>query len=273
MAAFLDLAEGLGNNDRVYSDAHLHLVDLCGRDPDFGAAIPGRDWVGAVVSHGIAEFARSEALRAGLQPTVAGFGIHPQGIRMDTMNFLAGLAASRRIAFIGEAGFDFFGDRPERVRNGENLRVQAACFEFQLDLGLKHDLALLVHSRKATDLLLGYGKKLSRLPAVIFHGWPGRLEEARTFLAKGVRAYFSFGTTLLRDARHARESCSALPAECILSETDAPWQPPKGRDWTGADSIVEVTSAMAGLRGLSPETMQLLLRRNFEAAFGKAGKP
>jgi TatD DNase family protein len=202
---------------------------------------------------------------------VAGFGIHPQGIREDTMDFLESLAAGRKIAFIGEAGFDFFGDRPERVRTEENIRAQAACFEFQLDLGLAYGLPLLIHSRKATDILLGYGRKLSRLPAVIFHGWPGRLEDSKAFLAKGVNAYFSFGTTLLRGGRHARESCSALPEGCILSETDAPWQPPRGQAWTAAEAIADITSAIAGLRGLATTQTGFLLRRNFEAAFGEGG--
>jgi TatD DNase family protein len=190
----------------VYSDAHLHLVDLAEREPSFDSRLVGKDWVGAVVSHDAAEFERSEVLRQALPPTVAGFGIHPQGIREDTMEFLADLAARKRIGFIGEAGFDFFGDRAARVRNAENIRDQRRCFEFQLDLGTRHGLPLLIHSRKSTDLLLGYGRQLSRLPAVIFHGWPGRLDEAKAFLSKGVKAYFSFGTTLLRDARHAMES-------------------------------------------------------------------
>ena len=77
------------------------------------------------------------------------------------------------------------------------------------------------------DLLLGYGPRLKRLPAVIFHGWPGRYQDAQALLKKGIPAYFSFGTTLLRSAKHAIETCSSLPAERILSETDAPWQPPE----------------------------------------------
>jgi TatD DNase family protein len=255
----------------VHSDAHLHLVDLAEREPGFGSRLIGTDWVGAVISHDAAEFMRSEILRTALPPTIAGFGIHPQGIREDTMEYLASLAAGRKIGFIGEAGFDFFGDRQERVRNEENLKAQRRCFEFQLDLAFRHGLPLLIHSRKSTDLLLGYGKQLSRLPAVIFHGWPGRLDEAKAFLSKGVVAYFSFGTTLLRDARHAAESCSALPPETLLSETDAPWQPPRGVGWTGAELIADVERAMAALRGIETADLEPLLRRNFEAAFGKPG--
>jgi TatD DNase family protein len=257
-----------GDNDGVYSDAHLHLVDLEARDLDFAAKIPCPDWRGAVVSHDIAEFERSEVLRSSLPPTLAGFGIHPQGLRGDTADYLCALAAGRRIAFIGEAGFDFFGDKPERVRNDENLRAQRTAFEFQLLLAEKTGLPLLVHARKATDILQGYAPRLRKLSAVIFHGWPGRLVDAESFLRKGVDAYFSIGTPLLRGAAHAIECCKTLPADRLLSETDAPWQPPRGDAWTGTEAIVRVSEAIGTIRGLNPEDAARLLRGNFQKAFG-----
>lgn len=257
----------------MHSDAHLHLVDLEERDLDFASGLRGQDWVGAVVSHDRVEFERSETLRATLPPTVAGFGIHPQAPRWDTADYLAGLARSGRISFIGEAGFDFFGDRPERVRDEANLREQARCFEFQLELAREAGLPLLIHTRKATDLLLGYSRRLSTLPAVVFHGWPGRLEEAQAFLSRGVRAFFSFGTPLLRGARHALESLSALPLESLLSETDAPWQPPKGHPWTDVSLVEGVARAMAAARNTPLDEFEKTLRDNFESAFGEGEKP
>lgn len=261
----------------MHSDAHLHLVDLEDRDPAFAVKIPGPDWCGAVVSHDMAEFLRSEALRASLPPTIAGFGIHPQAVRMDTAEFLAELASSRRIGFIGEAGFDFFGDRPERVRNDENLAAQRKTFEFQLDLALRCDLPLLVHARKGTDLIMGYWRQLRRLRSVIFHGWPGRINDAKALLEKGIPAYFSFGTPLLRGARHALESIAGLPPGRILSETDAPWQPRHGRMHTGPEDILAVEQAIAdaGIAFSAASSREealmearLLLRKNFIAAFG-----
>ena len=252
----------------MYTDSHLHLVDLKERDPEFALCLPAAGWKGAVVSHDAQEFAASEALREALPPTFAGFGIHPQGIRWDTADFLCDVAATGKIAFIGEAGFDFFGDRPERVRNEENLRAQREVFEFQLALADRLRLPLLIHSRKALDIMLGYGGRMKRLPAVIFHGWPGRLEEARALLKKGIPAYFSFGTTLLRAAKHAIETCSSIPADRILSETDAPWQPPAGETWTGLGAIADVASAIARVRGMRVEDALQGLAENFAAAFG-----
>ena len=251
----------------MYSDSHLHLVDLVGRDPDFLSRLPTQDWKGAVAAHDIGEFEKSETLRKVLPPTLAGFGIHPQAIRWDTADFLCSLAEEGKISFIGEAGFDFFGDRPERIRTEENLAKQAEAFEFQLSLAVRCDLPLLIHARKGMDILLAYGRKMKLLPAVIFHGWPGRLQDAEAFLKKGVPAYFSFGTTLLRSAKHAIETCAGIPVELILSETDAPWQPPAGEAWTNIGHIAAVSAAIAEIRGIDAETMCGYLRENYDRAF------
>lgn len=269
-------------NRDVYSDCHLHLADLADRGADFtGTSIPP-GWMGAAVAHDPGEFERSERLRSVLPPTVAVFGIHPQAVadrsysadtgepRLETIeDFLIELAASGRIRCVGETGFDFFGDRPGRYRTAESLAAQRRAFEFQIGIARRYNLALLVHTRKATDLLMGYTKELAGLRAVIFHSWPGRLSEAKLFLERKVRAYFSFGTPILRDAPHALESCSGLPESTILAETDAPWQPPRGKPWTGIGDIVEVTDRIASYRMMSAEGTRDLLRENFLAAFGE----
>lgn len=246
----------------------MHLADIKARDPKFMLDLPHSEWRGAVVAHDMAEFEISEALRASLPPTIAGFGIHPQGIRWDTADFLCALAENGKIAFIGEAGFDFFGDRPERIRNEENLRAQREIFEFQLALADRRGLPLLIHTRKAMDLMLGYGPKLKRLPAVIFHGWPGHLQDAQALLKKGIPAFFSFGTTLLWSAKHAIETCSSVPLDRLLSETDAPWQPPPGEAWTNPGQIAAVVASIARIRNLSEDEMLEHLAENFAAAFG-----
>lgn len=267
-ASAIDRLAGFGDNESVYSDAHLHLDDLLKRDPEFFLRMPSPDWRGAVVAHDIEEFKRSETLRTKIPETMAGFGIHPQAPRWDTADFLATLAEQKKIGFIGEAGFDFFGDRPERVRNEENIGRQRQVFEFQLALAGRHSLPFLVHARGAMDLILGYGKEMRKLPAVIFHGWPGRLQEAEALLGKGIPAYFSFGTPILRGAKHAIETCDGLPADRILSETDAPWQPPRGAPWTNPWHIAAVAEVIASRRGMRIEAADLLLRENFNKAFG-----
>jgi len=256
-----------GENLEMHSDAHVHLAQMESRIPNFLAGVLGKDWLLASVSHDPAEHEVETSLLEKLPGSRRGFGIHPQDPREDTRDYLAHLAASGEIDFIGEAGFDFFGDRPERVRTEENIGIQTSAFEFQLDLAIRHGLPLLVHTRKATDILLAYKPRIARLPALIFHSWPGRLAEAQAFLGANPRCFFSFGTTLVRGSPHAMESCSGLPSGCLLSETDAPWQPLKGETSTPLETISSVEGAMASLRAMDVEELRLRLRDNFLRAF------
>jgi len=251
----------------MYCDAHIHLVDLEGREPGFASNTQRFPWRGAAVSHDPAEFFRSEALQAKMPPTIAGFGIHPQNPDMANADFLMSLCDEKKIQFIGEAGFDFFGNGPLLSRNPEAMRRQTEAFLFQVRLAIRARLPLVVHLRKATDVFMAHGRELREVPSVIFHCWPGRLEEATMILKKGINAYFSFGTPLLRDSKHAIESLKDLPRSRILSETDAPWQPPHSFPWTRLEHIVDVVDKMAQVLGTEPETVEPLLERNFSDAY------
>ena len=281
----------------MLADAHIHLADLLERDSDFperlGAAFSrpqgGRLWTACAAAHSSEEWAATEALGARLPPFVASFGIHPQWAVFDHADLLARLASEGRIAAIGEAGFDFFGDRPERTRNPENEAAQRAAFEYQLELAEKTGLALLLHLRKAMDLAFAYAPRFKRLRAVIFHSYPGSGEEARAMLAKGVNAYFSFGAPVINGNKRAQAACAAIPGDRLLSETDAPWQPPRrstprgeqvpaslGRrppgsppaDWCRPEDLELVVEGMAALRNAVRESQEAALERNFASAFG-----
>ncbi len=268
----------------MLTDAHLHFGDLAGRDPGFLAGLP-RPWLGCAASHDEPEFLATERLAAGLAAGSAGadggapggearailsFGIHPQWAVWKNADFLASLATSGRIAAIGEAGFDFFGDRPERVRDAENEVAQRGVFEYQLGLAESRGLPMVLHLRKATDLAFGYAARLRRLPAVVLHSYSGTLREAEALLARGVEAWFSFGATVLNGHKRAIEACAGLPAERLLAETDAPWQPPRGEAACLPAHIARVLAGMAAIRGTETRALEERLEANFRAAYGLA---
>jgi TatD DNase family protein len=276
----------------MYSDAHLHFADLEGRDPGFLAHFAAGPYLACAASHDEAEFgATLDLIRAGeraggaagaagavgqatgsaagLAPrTVLSFGIHPQSAVWKDADFLARLAAEGRIGAIGEAGFDFFGDRPERVRNEGNERTQVAVFEYQLGIAELRGLPMVLHVRKAMDLVFVYAKRLSRLPAVVLHSYSGTAREGADLLARGVPAYFSFGAAVLNSHKRAIEACTLLPEERLLSETDAPWQPPRGSDFCRFEAIADIEAGMARLRGADPALLAAALEANFRAAYG-----
>jgi TatD DNase family protein len=265
----------------MLADAHIHLVDLIDRDPHFPEALCAMGegerarWTCCAASHDEPEWERSEALRARLPPFVASFGIHPQWVVWKNADLLARLCAEGRIAAIGEAGFDFFGDAPERVRTEENESAQRAAFEYQLELAERHGLPLILHLRKAMDLAFAYAPRLKRLRGAVFHSYSGTPSEAEALLSKGVDAYFSFGAPILNGNKRASRACAALPADRLLAETDAPWQPPRSEArvedrFCRAQDLVRVIAGMAEIRGIGAQEAERLTADNFHRAYGMA---
>ncbi len=255
----------------MYADAHIHLVDLAGKDADFPGKLPASGWTACAACHDEAEYETQRELLMRLPPILRSFGIHPQWPVWKNADFLERLAATGEIEAIGEAGFDFFADVPERVRNGENERTQRAAFEFQLGLARMHGLPMVLHFRKSMDLAFAYARELSRLKAVIFHCFSGTAEDAESLLRHGVEAWFSFGTPLLKGNRRAARACALVPEDRLLSETDAPWQAPRGEPWSGAGLIADVVAVMARLRGMECAALGDVVELNFRRAYGVKG--
>lgn len=269
-------------------DAHIHLADLLERDPGFPERIAalgaarGLDscdsrsaspWTCCASSHSRPEWEATEALKSRLPPFVSSFGMHPQAPGQSDERLLESLAASGRLAAIGEAGFDFFGDRPGLIRSAENEAAQRAAFELQLDLAERAGLPLLIHVRKAMDLVFEYSPRLRRLPAAIFHSYAGTAGEAASLLARGVPAWFSFGAQVVNGNKRAAAACASVPADRLLAETDAPWQPP----WRGSsrrpdscrpEDLDLVVEGIATLRGEDRVGLEETLADNFRSAFG-----
>jgi len=259
-------------------DAHLHLFDLESASPGSIRALAEEEGSGrgrrrASACHDRAEFEATEAYReAGLSFELS-FGIHPQNAVWDDADFLAALARSGRIVAIGECGFEFSGDRPEWTRAKENEKLQRAVFEFQLGVAREHVLPVVIHQRKALDQVFAYARELKALPAVVFHSWSGPAREAESLLARGIRAFFSFGTPILNGNRKAAASCAALPDDAILLETDAPWQAPRGERHCLPAHLDRVLAAAAALRSVAPETLAEPVGLNYEAVFGAVKAP
>jgi TatD DNase family protein len=256
----------------MLADAHIHLADLAERDPGFPERIAALPWTCCAASHSPSDWERTEALKSRLPPFVSSFGLHPQEPDLKNAGFLEELAASGALAAIGEAGFDFFGDRPGRIRNAENEAAQREAFELQLALAERLGLPLLLHIRKAMDLVFEYLPRLKRLRGIILHSYPGTAGEATSLLARGVPAWFSFGASVLNGNKRAAGACASVPARSILAETDAPWQPPRLGPSTRADScrpedIEPVIARIAQLRGEDRAKIEDILAENFRTAY------
>jgi TatD DNase family protein len=284
------------------SDIHAHPVDLLRLFPGaeaerrtLGIACAASAWNGE-------DFSRHEELAAsarvdGAAPLFPCFAVHPQlpaymiarkkslaetaadnslslsnfrdkllslGDFRDKLDLLAALAAGGRLAAIGETGFDLYS-----AEFRETEAIQDELFAAHLETALRHDLPLILHVRRAIHKVFLHTKSLKALPAVVFHSWPGSPDEGLSLLHRGIRAFFSFGTAILHNHKKAMRSCAALPAEQILLETDAPYQPLRGREfssWADMSVILRSAAAMrkeAGKSGGEPEELENITDGNF----------
>jgi TatD DNase family protein len=65
--------------------------------------------------------------------------------------------------------------------------------------------------------------------------------------------------------REAMRCCARFPADRLLTETDAPYQPPRGREYSSYRDLAAVLRTMESLRG---ETgMESVIANNFSRAF------
>lgn len=273
----------------TFCDSHLHLskcnaffsfsqekkymaVSSCHSREDFeflGASL-------APLGAGVPPFADAHSfttLRNSGAPypcAFASFGIHPQAVNPSYMEkdfssdlaYLESLLETKKIVAIGECGFDFF--TPDFK---STTREQEIAFESQLDLAQKYKLPLVLHLRKSIEKIFTYSRELKKVPAVIFHSFPGTLREAESLKNHGLNAFFSFGKPLLNGKKSAIDCVKNLPLKNILLETDAPYQTLKDEEFTSPQEIERVYRAASEIRGISMEELAAVIEENFTRAF------
>ncbi|MBR6340579.1 MAG: TatD family hydrolase [Treponema sp.] len=285
------------NENFCYFDAHFHLADcmqaagpfdklrdpmLVIRDPklvfsdpkvSFWDHVPS-NWTACSCSHSIEEWEVVQALQSAVPEPVEGphkkiylsYGLHPQSAGhiniKENAAFLEQLLQQKKLHAIGEAGFDYF---TQDFRDQATL--QEEMFNLQLDLALQYNMPMVIHARKANHKLFEYSRQFKKLPAVLFHSFMGPAREAQSLIAHGINAYFSFGKQLMNNNKKVIECVKELPAQNLLTETDAPWQFLKGEKFTHPAEIINVFKAFCQIRQSPPEELEKIFKSNFNNLF------
>ena len=258
----------------MLTDAHCHPFDLI---ESFPAAEDQRRQLGVMCAASATtaeEFAYCKQLSresgdVNAAPLLPCFAIHPQmpvvsqlSVFDEQLAILSALSAKGRLAAIGETGFDLF-DSAYR----ETEKIQDELFAVHLQAALRHDLPLVIHARRAMHKIFAHASALKKCRAVIFHSWPGTAGEGEALLRRGINAFFSFGSVIMLNHREAMRCCAAFPADRLLTETDAPFQPLRGKAFSCYADVSRVLEAAAALRGESVQELEAIIERNFRAAF------
>jgi len=252
-----------------YLDCHNHLGD---RRLQSRVQALCREAESAGVSHLLAAAAEvGDWLRLRQLPASSGtmrlcvcYGLHPWYAEQWTPEAEAELdriLGSGAAAAVGECGLDFQHGRAQ-------AELQANVLRAQLRLAEKHQLPIVLHVRKAWPEMLNILADFPYLPGGICHNYSGSLDIAQQLLPRNF--LFSFGGDLTKDGYGKRKHIAAnLPADTILTETDAPDCPVQGKapaTGTPAD-VVAVTAALAALRHTTIPDLCQTIRANWQRLF------
>lgn len=155
----------------------------------------------------------------------AAIGIHPEEVSKSTfldLDFIEKNLDNPKVVAIGEVGLDYYWYK-------ENKEQQRNLFKKQIDLALKYNKTLIIHSREAIEdtynILNEYHKGNNRLKFVL-HCYGSSLEMAKRFLKMNVM--FGIGGVLtFKNEKKLKEVVNEISLHNILLETDSPYLSPE----------------------------------------------
>jgi len=255
----------------LLADSHCHL-QLPGKNPAGNAdALLDRARAAGVtrflVPGTTLEDSREAVAIAARHPdVVAAVGVHPHEAKgFDPGrdgSALEDLAASPKVAAIGEVGLDFHYDLSPREK-------QIAVLEWMLGLARRLGKPVILHNRESGKEMLDI---LSREPRRerpgVFHSFTEDAAYGRRAIDLGYRISFS-GMITFRAADNIRSAAAGLPLESMLLETDTPFLAPvphRGKPGEPA-FVVETAKALASVKNTSLASVAEATTANFVSLF------
>jgi TatD DNase family protein len=197
-------------------------------------------------------------------------GFVSRGEKFD-YDFYKKLAQNPKVVAIGECGLDYYHLPDESLKKNEK-----EVFISQIYLAAEVKKPLMIHCRNSqnqndafSDLIQILNSKSSVLnsPPGIIHFFSGNLDDAKKLLDLGF--YFSFGGAITYASRKTglsgyEEALKFLPADRILSETDAPYVAPASRRGQRNEPffIPESIQKIAEIKNIPLEDLKEQLAKN-----------
>lgn len=176
-------------------------------------------------------------------------GLHPWFCGKKNDNWqqqLRYLANNDKAIAIGECGLDCY--------KGPDLKAQLDVFKQHISLANELNMPLIVHLVKCRDLFSACLPDI-HVP-VILHGFNGSAAYAQSLLLNQ-HVYFSLGSVLYKSPGKAASLLQTIPLHRLFLETD-------NSNYT----IHKTYLLAAGLKGITVELLQQVIKQNFCKVFG-----
>ncbi len=249
-------------------DSHCHLTD--GRfDEDRAAVIDAALDTGVTrlvtVASNLEDARAAVDLAEGHPEIWSTAGIHPHEVSEAEDADLAAVrelvAAHPRVVAIGETGLDYFYDHSPR-------EVQRRWFEAQLEIAADLGLPVVIHTREAEDDTIAVLRNAPESVVKVLHCFTGSMKLLEVGLEEG--CYVSFAGIITFSKFEGQDVVRAVPDDCLLAETDAPYLAPVPRRGKRNEPafVSHVLAALADIRGASVRAVAEATARNAERFYG-----
>ena len=189
-------------------------------------------------------------------------GLHPCSVKetyKQELEIVEMYMQKRKFIAIGEIGLDFYWDKTFTEQQYE-------AFHYQINLALKYELPIVIHSRNAMDECISVVQQYPELTGV-FHCFSGNYEQATKILQTnfmlGIGGVVSFKNAGLDKV------IERTGIERVVLETDAPYLAPvpyRGKRNEPAYTRL-VAEKLSQITGLSFEQVVELTTQNSERLF------
>lgn len=156
----------------------------------------------------------------------ASVGFHPyEAPRNPDLSYLETLLKqpdnAGKIVAIGECGLDYHQFKGETAAGRKD--VQRQLFEHQLNLSLRYNLPVIIHSRDAFGDVFACIERLPQQIRGVFHCFSGSLQDLRIIQSLGLYVGIDGNITY---SKQLQATIPHIPLSMLLLETDAPYLTP-----------------------------------------------
>ena len=188
-------------------------------------------------------------------------GIHPDYINTNPNEYLTDEILNNPLVIgVGEIGLDYHYNPQTRAQ-------QIELFEQQLDIALKHNLPVAIHTREAEE---DTANILTDKYHGVMHCFTSSWNLAKTMLDRGF--YFSAsGILTFKNSESIRETFSKIPTDRIVIETDSPYCAPipyRGKTCEPA-FVIETAKVLAQIKNLKLDELEKILFENTKKLYPK----
>lgn len=200
------------------------------------------------------------------QDIVCTQGVHPHDARLYTDEVESKIASRlnhEKVVAVGEIGLDYHYDNSPRD-------IQCDVFKRQLELAIKGEKPVVIHTRDADDdtslILKSLAPRLKRKGVV--HSFTSTKELAQTVLDLGFYIGIN-GIITFKNAENVRDIVRLTPLERMLIETDSPFLAPiphRGKE-NAPFNLPHIAQKIAEIKEISVEEVISVTTKNARALF------